>query len=93
MKDQKKKNMVIFNGIKWDYSSNEVLLKYFDVFFDILQNFVILMVFDLEFIVVVVVEEDVCIYIQFQINGIVFKVQIFVGSCWYFRCYIILQEV
>lgn len=61
MKDQKKKNMVIFNGIKWDYSSNEVLLKYIDFFFDILQNFVILMVFDLEFVVMVVVEEDVCI--------------------------------
>lgn len=61
MKDQKKKNMVIFNGIKWDYSSNEVLLKYIDFFFDILQNFVILMVLDLEFIVMVVVEEDVCI--------------------------------
>lgn len=59
MKDQKKKNMVISNGIKRDYSSNEALLKYSDASPDTLQNPVTLMVPDSEPTVMVAVEEDV----------------------------------
>lgn len=59
MKDQKKKNMVISNGIKRDHSSNEALLKYTDPSPDTLQNPVTLMVPDSEPTVMVPVEEDV----------------------------------
>lgn len=59
MKDQKKKNMVISNGIKRDHSSNEALLKYTDPSHDTLQNPVTLMVPDSEPTVMVAVEEDV----------------------------------
>nr|XP_019924346.2 inositol 1,4,5-trisphosphate receptor type 1 isoform X2 [Crassostrea gigas] len=58
MKDQKKKNMVISNGIKRDHSSNEALLKYTDPSPDTLQNPVTLMVPDSEPTVMVAVEED-----------------------------------
>ena len=58
MKDQKKKNLVISNGIKRDYSSNEALLKHAESP-DSLQNPLTLMVPNSEPPMAMVVEEDV----------------------------------
>ena len=58
MKDQKKKNLVISNGIKRDYSSNEALLKHAESP-DSLQNPLTLMVSNSEPPMAMVVEEDV----------------------------------
>lgn len=71
MKDQKKKNIVISNGIKRDYSSNEALLKYPDSP-DSLQNPVTLMVPDSEPTVMVTVEEDVRTHISLRLTGLHF---------------------
>nr|XP_022341733.1 inositol 1,4,5-trisphosphate receptor type 2-like isoform X6 [Crassostrea virginica] len=57
MKDQKKKNLVISNGIKRDYSSNEALLKHAESP-DSLQNPLTLMVPNSEPPMAMVVEED-----------------------------------
>lgn len=73
MKDQKKKNLVISNGIKRDYSSNEALLKYPDSP-DTLQNPIALMVTDSEPTVMVAVEEDVRTHNQSTVNGIEFLI-------------------
>lgn len=71
MKDQKKKNIVISNGIKRDYSSNEALLKYPDSP-DTLQNPITLMAPDSEPTVMVAVEEDVRTHNQSTVDGIEF---------------------
>lgn len=73
MKDQKKKNIVISNGIKRDYSSNEALLKYPDSP-DTLQNSIALMVTDSEPTVMVAVEEDVRTHNQSTVDGIEFLI-------------------
>ena len=66
MKDQKKKNLVISNGIKRDYSSNEALLKHAESP-DSLQNPLTLMVPNSEPPMAMVVEEDVWMPILFLI--------------------------
>jgi hypothetical protein len=58
LKDQKRKNMIMANGIKRDYSSNEALLKHSDSP-DSLQNPVTVVVSQPDHLVTV--EEDVSI--------------------------------